>query len=183
MLSISELSFLLKNTLITSLGNASVESSFFINKEFLVENLLEESLVNLRQATVQTNWSLKSIYIQRYFQLGVTFLYFCYKIECRVVNDVVNKTGGPFNVVIDKDLIAHARLSSQRYKFALEREKKGRSEVQLRGAQKRKLDAEFRFIIENRNLVNQSISAVIEEIDEEKKRLEKNISYLMSKNC
>lgn len=48
MLSISELSFLLKNTLIISHGNASVESSFFINKEFLVENLLEESLVNLR---------------------------------------------------------------------------------------------------------------------------------------
>ena len=44
----SELSEVLKHILILSHGNASVESGFSINKEVLVENMHEDSVVGLR---------------------------------------------------------------------------------------------------------------------------------------
>lgn len=43
-----ELHSVINDVLILSHGNAHVESGFSINKNMLVENLLEESLVNLR---------------------------------------------------------------------------------------------------------------------------------------
>lgn len=64
------LSSLIKKVLILSYGNAAVESRFSIDKEFLIENLLEEALVNLR-------FLIDQLSIQLYFLIPYLSI-FCF---------------------------------------------------------------------------------------------------------
>ena len=54
-----------------------------------------------------------------------------------MVYDSVKLAGGPLKVPISKEMFRHARLSSHRYKLALENKKKFKSEEDERKSAKR----------------------------------------------
>jgi hypothetical protein len=108
-------------------GQAQVEGGFSINKDMLVENLKEQSLIALR----------------------VVILFFCLSFNESVftfLNQVYNAItyyGGVLNVPLTQELLQSVKLASQRRKLALE--KKRESETAQRSVAKRnaELDGEL----------------------------------------
>ena len=95
-----------------------------------------------------------------------------------MVYDSVKLAGGPLKVPISKEMFRHARLSSHRYKLALENKKKFKSEEDERKSAKIKLEVKLKEVVAKRNLISSAASAELTEIDREKRKLDQAIASL-----
>lgn len=136
-----DLWIVIKHILILSHGNAAVESGFSVNKNILVENMLENSLIAQR----------------------------------RIYDSVKNDENGLMNFEITKEMRKYVKNSHQRYKEALDINRKLKQTTDNKATQKRKSESEIYLLENKKRKLERDTSASLSVIDLEIAELRKNI--------